>query len=232
MASPNQPSSGQEWDRLVAAAGGHLLQTWPWGELKARFGWQVERVAAGPALAQVLFRPLPAGLGSIAYVPRGPAGRLEDPAALSGLLAASGPWPGSGGPSASRSSPTAKRRALAGLLQALGFTPSSQSVQPRRTLVVDLQGEAEAVLGRMKQKTRYNVRLAARKGVTVRPGSEADLPAFYISWSRRPGGMALASTAGPTTRPPITCSSPRPRLPPPGRAPGPAPGRPGGHGLW
>jgi lipid II:glycine glycyltransferase (peptidoglycan interpeptide bridge formation enzyme) len=31
----------------------------------------------------------------------------------------------------------------------------------------------------MKQKTRYNIRLAARKGITVRPGSEGDLPAFY-----------------------------------------------------
>jgi lipid II:glycine glycyltransferase (peptidoglycan interpeptide bridge formation enzyme) len=31
----------------------------------------------------------------------------------------------------------------------------------------------------MKQKTRYNVRLAGRKGVTVRPGDEGDLPAFY-----------------------------------------------------
>jgi lipid II:glycine glycyltransferase (peptidoglycan interpeptide bridge formation enzyme) len=31
----------------------------------------------------------------------------------------------------------------------------------------------------MKSKTRYNVRLAGRKGITVRPGDEADLPAFY-----------------------------------------------------
>jgi peptidoglycan pentaglycine glycine transferase (the first glycine) len=31
----------------------------------------------------------------------------------------------------------------------------------------------------MKQKTRYNIRLAGRKGVTVREGDEADLPAFY-----------------------------------------------------
>jgi peptidoglycan pentaglycine glycine transferase (the first glycine) len=31
----------------------------------------------------------------------------------------------------------------------------------------------------MKQKTRYNVRLAARRGVTVREGTTADLKAFY-----------------------------------------------------
>ena len=198
MACTNQQSGGEEWDRLVAAVGGHLLQTWPWGELKARFGWQVERVAAGPALAQVLFRRLPAGVGSIAYVPRGPAGGLDDPAALSSLLAAI--------------RPVARRRraiclkiepdreddvGLVAHFQALGFRPSPQSVQPRRTLIVDLQGEPEEVLGRMKQKTRYNTRLSARKGVTVRPGSQADLPGFYDLMERTAerDGFAIHSQA-------------------------------------
>ena len=34
------------WDGLVAAdPSGHLLQTWAWGDLKARFGWEAVRVA-------------------------------------------------------------------------------------------------------------------------------------------------------------------------------------------
>jgi lipid II:glycine glycyltransferase (peptidoglycan interpeptide bridge formation enzyme) len=70
-------------------------------------------------------------------------------------------------------------------------------VQPRRTLVVDLQGEAEVLLGRMKQKTRYNVRLAERKGVRVRAGGEADLPAFYrlMEETARRDGFAVHSGA-------------------------------------
>ncbi len=48
-------------------------------------------------------------------------------------------------------------------LHSWGFRPSRHSIQPRRTLVVDLDGDPEALLARMKQKTRYNVRLAARK---------------------------------------------------------------------
>jgi hypothetical protein len=35
------------------------------------------------------------------------------------------------------------------------------------------------MLARMKQKTRYNVRLAEKKGVTVRVGTEADLSMLY-----------------------------------------------------
>jgi lipid II:glycine glycyltransferase (peptidoglycan interpeptide bridge formation enzyme) len=68
---------------------------------------------------------------------------------------------------------------LTGQLAALGFRPSPQEIQPRRTIVVDLTSDPEELLRRMKQKTRYNIRLSARKGVTVRAGSEIDLAPFY-----------------------------------------------------
>jgi lipid II:glycine glycyltransferase (peptidoglycan interpeptide bridge formation enzyme) len=64
-------------------------------------------------------------------------------------------------------------------LRSLGFKASPQLVQPPRTIVVDLQDEPDLLLKRMKQKTRYNIRLAGRKGVTVRAGGESDLPEFY-----------------------------------------------------
>jgi lipid II:glycine glycyltransferase (peptidoglycan interpeptide bridge formation enzyme) len=44
---------------------------------------------------------------------------------------------------------------------------------------VDISPDEDAILATMKSKTRYNVRLASRKGVTVREASEADLPAFH-----------------------------------------------------
>src|SRR5512135_950965 len=64
------------WDDFVRAAGGHLLQSTGWGELKSRFGWSALRLAlekdsALVAGAQVLFRRLPLGL-CLGYVPRGP----------------------------------------------------------------------------------------------------------------------------------------------------------------
>jgi lipid II:glycine glycyltransferase (peptidoglycan interpeptide bridge formation enzyme) len=43
--------------------------------------------------------------------------------------------------------------------------------------MVNLSGDEEAVLGRMKQKTRYNIRLAQKKGVAVYPSN--DLDTFY-----------------------------------------------------
>jgi peptidoglycan pentaglycine glycine transferase (the first glycine) len=54
---------------------------------------------------------------------------------------------------------------------------SRYNIQPPRTLVVDLRGSEEEILGRMKQKCRYNIRLAEKKGVEVHPWS--DLEGFH-----------------------------------------------------
>ena len=45
------------------------------------------------------------------------------------------------------------------------------TIQPPTTLHIDLTPEPEAILAAMKPKWRYNIRLAERKGVSVRPGA-------------------------------------------------------------
>jgi len=177
----DQPADQAIWDDLVAATpSGHILQSWAWGALKARFGWRVQRLAVGSAGAQVLYRSLPAGLGTIAYVPKGPLADLFDPSALQRLLEAIQPVARKQRAICLKIEPHLEDdAALAGRLQTLGFRPSPQAVQPRRTILVDLDAEPETLLKRMKQKTRYNIRLAARRGVIVRAGNETDLPDFY-----------------------------------------------------
>ncbi len=64
-------------------------------------------------------------------------------------------------------------------LQDSGWVFSAEQVQFRNTVVVDLKPSDEELLARMKQKTRYNVRLAARKGVVVRRGTPTDLEMLY-----------------------------------------------------
>lgn len=176
------------WDAAVAANGGHVLQAYGWGELKAGFGWEVLRLAvrtvtAGADLpykagAQVLFRRF--GPFSLAYIPRGPWGDLAD-GWLMGLL-----WQAVHREACRRRAiflkiepPLLDEPANARLLAAHGFHPSTLRVQPVSTIVVDLTADLDALSARLKPKWRYNIGLAKRKGVVVRQGGLADLPTFY-----------------------------------------------------
>jgi peptidoglycan pentaglycine glycine transferase (the first glycine) len=148
----------------------HLLQTSAWGELKSAFGWQAEQVMLGHAGAQVLFRLLPLGL-TFAYIPRGPVGEGWDEL-----------WPAVDAVCRKRGAiflkvePDIWETPGANLSPPAGFITTPHTIQPPRTILVDLHGDEKSILARMKQKTRYNIGLAQKKGVTVRPSN--DLAAF------------------------------------------------------
>jgi peptidoglycan pentaglycine glycine transferase (the first glycine) len=180
-----------EWDEFLARfPQAHLLQTARWGELKAAFGWEAVRVAQGAAGAQVLFRRLPLGL-SLGYIGRGPVWGREGEVYES-LQTAADFHSTNAALLEEIDAVCRKRRAVflkvepdlwesaAGGEQAPpdGLRPSVQSIQPPRTILLDLTGNEEQILSRMKQKTRYNIRLAHKKGVTVRPS--ADLETFHL----------------------------------------------------
>jgi len=60
-----------------------------------------------------------------------------------------------------------------------GWLFSGDQIQFRNTVLVDLMEDEDQILARMKSKTRYNIRLASRKGITIRKGNEKDLAGLY-----------------------------------------------------
>jgi lipid II:glycine glycyltransferase (peptidoglycan interpeptide bridge formation enzyme) len=169
----NQPSA---WDEFLARhPEAHILQSREWGELKSRFGWEAHPVIKGEAGALVLLRRLPLGF-NLAYIPRGPVPACEH--SLAQVL-----------PSLEKLAQS--RRVVVLLVEPdlpdsdssrsemtrLNLEPSRLTVQPARTIVVNLAGSEDDLLARMKQKTRYNINLARRHGVLVR-GSD-DTQGFY-----------------------------------------------------
>jgi len=56
---------------------------------------------------------------------------------------------------------------------------SSDQIQFKNTVLIELKPSEEEMLARMKQKTRYNIRLAEKKGVMMRVGTLEDLATLY-----------------------------------------------------
>lgn len=152
----------------------HLLQTGEWGELKSAFDWEPVRIILDDRLgAQILFRRLPLGL-TLAYLPK-PG--FSDQLSIFGDQF----W-------AEIDAVCRRRRAVFlkiepdvwdsdFILPPSSFLLSKYDIQPPRTIVINLRGTEDEILARMKQKTRYNIRLAEKRGITVRPWN--DLPAFH-----------------------------------------------------
>ncbi len=190
---------GQTWDRaLLALPNPHILQSWAWGEIKSRHGWQATRLlfqeeGRPVAAASVLQRRLPRLPVSVLYVPKGPVLDWTN-AALAGHILGE------------LEQLTRRRRALfvkidpdvyypdgvpafsprpacapatAGLLGTRGWRLSGDQIQFRNTLLLDLACSEDELLAAMKQKTRYNVRLAERRGVTIQHCTTSELETFY-----------------------------------------------------
>jgi len=186
------PAQHAAWTEFVASHPyGDVLQCWEWGELKRRTGWEADLLAARDrdaitAGALVLRRRGPLGL-AIAYCPRGPllatydaAGWREFVHAVRALLPPPRPVllkmdPALPDTPAARSAP-----AEAGLRSAFSAQAAFGGTQPRHVMKVDITPDEAALLASFHHKTRYNVRLAARKGVQVRQATErADVATFY-----------------------------------------------------
>jgi lipid II:glycine glycyltransferase (peptidoglycan interpeptide bridge formation enzyme) len=162
--------TGPEWDNFLKQFPEvHVLQMRQWGELKAKFGWYPKWVQNTGCGAQILFRKLPLGF-TIAYIPKGPVGLPTQTfwQEVSKLC-----W--------SNRAVFLKVEPDSWDSEPLNFNAEgwrlSECIQPRRTIVIDLHGRPEDWLERMKQKTRYNIRLAEKKDVKVKPWQDFD--GFY-----------------------------------------------------
>ncbi|MGI8827550.1 MAG: lipid II:glycine glycyltransferase FemX [Chloroflexota bacterium] len=177
------------WNRFVAASRyGHILQSWEWGDIKAENGWEAVRLAlldgdSYLAAAQVLLRSLPYGLGRLAYVPKGPVLDYTDIRTVEAMLQALQHLASKRGVISLKIEPDVQEpNPVSQLLRNLGLRASAP-VQMRSTIWVDLTAPEEEILAGQKQKTRYNTRLALRKGVTVSSATARDLAPWYDMYS-------------------------------------------------
>lgn len=181
----------EQWNAFVADNGGGFLQSWEWASFQEALGRSVYRfrldVPMGSegegrhedTVAQFLmvYQDLPLGM-RYAYLPMGPVvrrgpdqreffgtciGAVRDAIAREGAVFArlEPPYPVDDSP------------VDGGDLRQWGLH-TSRPVQPKDTAIVGLGRSEDAILAAMHHKTRYNIRLAERRGVVVREAEYAN----------------------------------------------------------
>jgi len=165
-----------------------ILQSFEWGEFKSLFGWQPLRIAICDdqgkiiAGASILKREIPYLKHSIYYCPRGPIVDFSKEQVLDELLTAIEREAEKNHAVSLKMDPDLdENNTLAlDLLTKIGFEKAKKQVQPRATIYLDLEKDADQLLMSFEEKTRYNIRLAGRKGVTVKEDpSEVGINIFY-----------------------------------------------------
>lgn len=170
---------------------GDLLQSFEWGDLKARYGWQPTRLLAEQdgqiaAAISLLRRPIPKIGRCILYAPRGPVLDTHDDAvvkAFCGFIRQEAKELGAvlvkiDPPVLADDARSRQNLQAAGfrLITAGGFG----GTQPKAVMQLDLDKSEDELLQSFKPKWRYNIRLAEKKGVSVQLDCpKSDLPKFY-----------------------------------------------------
>ena len=165
-----------DWNKFIEShPNAHLLQMGEWGELKKNFGWKPVRIVNNEVGAQILFRRLPLGL-TIGYMPK-----IVNSEKIIGKSEEF--W---------KEVDLVCKRNHAVFLKIEfdlwdtqfilhpsreAFILSRHNIQPPRTIVIPIDGNEETIMSRMKPKCRYNIRLAEKKGVTIRAWD--DISAFH-----------------------------------------------------
>ncbi len=168
----------QDWDSLVVKNpdGGHIYNAIEWGKFKQTVGWEPHYFVY-EAAAYVLYFCLAAKqasfLGNIYYCSKGP-GFFKDFLPSKDSVAHFTEFCNELGPFIARYDRKAilvkiEPELLDGELDMhkLGLHKAKSDLQFKATIFVDLKPSEEEIIDGFKQKTRYNIRLAERKGVTI-----------------------------------------------------------------
>jgi peptidoglycan pentaglycine glycine transferase (the first glycine) len=208
------------WNSLISnLPNPHFLQTYEWGQVKAKYGWtplyavwdadgkwKVENhpnrlpmfsspVAAALILKRQILRNGFAARLSILYSPKGPLldwvneslrdrvlDDLQNFAKREGAIFLKMDPDivlGTGIPQSENDIMDYSGQSVLSDLKGRGWKYSSDQIQFKNTVLIDLNPSEEQLLARMKQKTRYNIRLAEKKGVNLRIGTQADFGMLY-----------------------------------------------------
>ena len=179
--------NSQGWDERNIKWGGDFLQSWWWGGVNIKEGREVERFVLRKdgeilAHASIIERILPFGF-KYWYLPHGPLGiDLESISKLLKYIIRI---------SLERGLVFVHAEPLDNIPK-LGKYKLAQNREPKQSLWVDLrESDLEKVLSRMHPKTRYNIKIALKRGVKIEESGLSDEVWSLFSSTGERGGFSL-----------------------------------------
>ena len=169
---------------------GNFAQSYLWGKQKPMWQWDAIAVRSEDGAIRgslaVMTRKVP-GIGrTLMYGCRGPVCDLDDRETFSQLLDGAKALAKKYKSYVIKIDPDvpSSNTAFSSMLQSFGFRAKEggknfEAIQPRYVFRLNVEGKTEEeLLANFHQKWRYNIRLAERKGVTVRICGKEMVPAF------------------------------------------------------
>ncbi len=163
----------KRWNAAVS----HPLQSWEWGQFRTAMGVSVERIVNEHDGAircwQMTFHAIPATGFTVGYFPKGPTPTRD---MISAVREAGN-----------------RHKAVSVQLEpqtpagdafrpaTLGLLPSTHPLFTKYTFLLDLTRTEDDMLAAMHQKTRYNIRIAKKHGVSVTEDNSDRAFAAYLS---------------------------------------------------
>jgi peptidoglycan pentaglycine glycine transferase (the first glycine) len=171
---------------------GHILQSYEWGQLKALTDWKplrliVEENGEIVAALSILKRKLPVINKCIFYAPRGPVVDLNNHVLMNFLWQEVRKLGKKHQAIMFKVDPdvSIENQGFLQYLRQVDFKPAGtgqgfEGTQPRFVFRLDLTPSKDELLANLHSKTRYNLRYAEKKGVTIREAKgKEELPVFY-----------------------------------------------------
>ncbi len=174
------------WDEFVRGFDTYsVTHSFAWGQLKHSFGWGVRRfwLEEGNvpfAGGQILFKQVPLLGMALAYAPRGLLVDYQNPEAVKAVSDAAREVCREENAVILKTEPMVSPESDIAAYREAGHSPTDKGVQPKQTLALDLTLGEDELLAGMKGRTRYNARLAEKKGVQITDGNGTEeLNQFY-----------------------------------------------------
>lgn len=162
--------SKEQWNQFIIKNGGSFLQSWQWGEFQESLGRKIWRIESNNSKGLVVRHNLPFKKNYL-YCPRGPVGDNDLKYFLEEIHKIAKQ-------EKSIFFKIESERDLNGDSPLWGLSPSSKQIQPNKTIILDLNKSKEGLLDQMHQKTRYNIRLAQKKGLIFEEVDNSELDIF------------------------------------------------------